>query len=69
MVHIHSHTITTGRTTLSDLQGEKRVEVVPVVFKPAHRKTLSWAADAISSVVNSFIDSPDPPFDVPIVAE
>lgn len=41
--------------------------MVSVLFKPEHGETLAEAADSFGSVLDSFVDFPDPVSDVYIV--
>lgn len=56
---ISDREITINIRIASDLKVRKLFEVVSVVFKPKLQKTLTKAADAISSLVHSSSDLPD----------
>lgn len=57
----------TSEKTVSDVEAKRWIGVVSVVFKSEYRKILAERADAVSSVVDSFVDFSDPATDAPIV--
>lgn len=57
---IPARVIKTSEVTVSDVQVEKWVGVITVVFNPRHRKTSAKAAEPVSSVVDSSAYFRDP---------
>lgn len=58
---------TVAKKKANGKQVKKWVKMVSVTFKHEHRKTLAEKADAVSSVVDSSADCPDPASDVFVV--
>lgn len=69
VLNVSAREITKSKRKASNVQNKKWIGMVFVVFKSRHRKVLGEEADAVSSVVDSSADFPDPAFDVPIIKD